>query len=295
MWDWMSTTTADSETLDRVRQSPILNFEHTTRHNKLLRSEAEYQGVKFTINGFQPQKVWIRFSPHKLYNSIFGFVNKRGEPMNHDTFTPAKLEYVLDWLADTFAIDPCTCTTHHIEFGVNLRGLVIPTRTIIENLIAYGLQGKQFNIMEVVNAGMGRKLLFSQYLLKLYDKALQNGIEYEIFRFEYKALKMQNVEYIFGRNTRLIDFLEPTFWIRCKDKLLSVLDCCIFDDDYDVDHKNLPIWRNSRECGAMSSSNRSRQKKAFDQFIEQHGKLHIKQTLTEAIENEVRAMLDGYV
>lgn len=214
--------------------------------------------------------------------------------MNHDTFTPTKLEYILVWLDDMFAIRPQHCYLHHLEFGVNLQGLPIPTRRILESLIAYGHQGRQFNNMEVIGVGLGRELSFAQYRLKLYDKALQNGIVYDIFRLEYKASKMKAVEDIFGKHTRLLDLLEPTFWVKCRDRLLKVVDFCIFDDEFgDIKHDKLTTWRNTREWEAMSSTNRSRQRNKFEEFIQQHGTLHIKQTLKAAIENEVREMLAG--
>lgn len=293
MWDWTSIATTHSETWDMVTRSQLLDFEDKVRYGEVLSSTAKFMGIEFTAYP-QAKKLWIRFSPHKLYNTIFKRVNRRGEPMNHDTFTLAKLEHIFRWLEETFEIRPEHCYLHHLEFGVNLRGLTIPTKQILDSLIAYSFKGRQFNDMSVVGNGRGLDLSFTQYRIKLYDKGLQNELLDDTFRFEYKAFKMKVVEDIFGKHARLLDLLEPTFWIRCKDRLLKTLDCCVFDDEFgDIKLEKLTKWRNQREWSTMSPTNRSREKKAFESFIQDYGVLHIKQAIRTGIEAEVQNMLGG--
>jgi len=257
----------------------------------------EYKGIEFALSANGGIK--MSFSPHKLYNELNGVVNRVGKAMNHDRFTPDKLIDVFDWLTDNFALGLDNCYLHQIEFGVNLPDLGIETSKILDYIISY--KGKRSKEMETKGLGRGEKFVFGKYcVIKIYDKALQNGLFGSILRFEFKAKKIQPVEPIFGKHPVLSDLLLPHIWLQCGKKLLSTLDLCIFNDDFDngltvAQRAKLAQWRNPKVWEAMKADKRCKQKKAFEKFIGAYGKLHIKQTLKAAIENEVREMLDGYV
>lgn len=148
--------------------------------------------------------------------------------------------------------------------------------------------------MEVCGIGNGRVVKFSQYELKFYNKALQNRLHANILRIEYKARKMQAVRKIFGQQPILTDLLNTQLLSLCKNELQSVIDYCMFDDEFPSDTPNneaLTKWRNPREWAAMSPTNRSRDRKKFDLLIEQHGMLKIKQLVKLAIEKEFEAIM----
>lgn len=295
MWDWISVSTDNEETWAKVIDSPLLDFQLILRHGELLISKAEYQGIKFELRE-RRRETWIRFSPHKLYNLLHNELNRAGQPMNQDTFTPSKLKCVFRLLEQHFAVKPNLCHVHHIEFGVNLYDLNVSTSTILDSLMVYGW--KPFNIMETKGSGNGRQIVAAQYRLKIYDKGLQNLLPYEILRFEFKARKMQSVEKIFPNHPRLSDLLEPSLWWKCKDKLLAIAGQCIFKDEFGADLTDKHIvklanWENPLKWKHMPTHSRCRNKKTFEELIQLYGKHKIKQAIKDGIEREVSKMLAG--
>ena len=291
MFDWLSISTNDPDTWERITNVSFLEFEDTIRHGELLFGKAADMGVNSKLQ-YRKNMVRLGFSPHKLYNGLHGVVNPNGMPMNHDTFTPQALSWVFEWLHREFALNPANCQLHHVEFGVNLWGLPVPTEKILNSLIAYAYKGKQIKDMEVSGIGDGRVVKFSQYELKFYDKSLQNLLPYSILRIEYKARKMQPVQKIFGEYPVLSDLLNPILWVKCRNRLRSVIEYCIFDDEFPFEQdRNLVTWRNPREWSAMNSTKRSRNQRKLDNLVQKKGKLKIKEKLLLAVEKECDKML----
>lgn len=290
MFDWLSISTRDPDTWNSLSNS-LLEFDKTSTHGELLFSEALYKGIKI-VRYYRSNTVRLSFSPHKLFNELHKIVNPKGTVMNHDRFTPQALNWVFGWLNREFAVNPKNCRLHHIEFGFNLRELPISTSKILDCLIAYAYKGIQTGDMPVIGQGNGRQFMFTQYTLKFYDKSLQNFLPFDILRIEFKARKMQAVQSIFGKYPILIDLLNPAHWLKCKERLLTVIDYCVFDDQFLFEQdENLAKWRNPRVWKNMSSLKRSRDRKKFDQLIEKQGQLKIKQILKEAVEVEFVKML----
>src|SRR5690606_10844943 len=99
------------------------------------RQDGYFHNLRIQIH----QKGFIKLtgSLHTFYNALNGNVNVRGVPMNHDTFTPQKLQSVIEYLHSEFEIDPTTVYIRQIEFGVNLANLPFATKDIIDRLIIY--------------------------------------------------------------------------------------------------------------------------------------------------------------
>lgn len=108
MYDWLRISTKNSETWDCIKEHPLLQFYKTIRHGEILYDKARYKHIDIELK-YPSKAVWLGFSPHKLYNELHQTVNASGIAMNHDTFTPAALGWVLEWLKSTFAIQPETC------------------------------------------------------------------------------------------------------------------------------------------------------------------------------------------
>src|SRR5690606_22014593 len=157
--------------------------------------------------------------------------NRVGKAMNHDLFTPNKLNYVFDWLNTNLAIRPEQCYIRQLEIGVNLTDLGIDTNTILDSVISY--KGKRSSEMRMVGAGRGEEFVFGNYCrVKIYNKALQNGLPESILRFEYKAKKVQPLVPILGKHPTLSDLLNQHNWLRCEKKLLETAKLCVFNDEF---------------------------------------------------------------
>lgn len=293
MFDWMSISTNDPNTWDRIHNHDMLEFDDLIRHGEMISSKTKYKDIRIEL-WYRSRTVKLGFSPHKLYNDLHRIVNYAGIAMNHDTFTPEALTWVFKWLRERFAVHPENCRLHHIEFGVNLSKLSILTKKILDSLIVYAYAGKQAGDMPVKGVGYGRVFEFAQYKLKFYDKALQNMLAYNILRIEYKAKKIQAVKGIFGTHPFLSELLNPDLWIRCKNRIIAVTDYCIFDDEFGNHiHDRVEKWKNPREWKEMSSAQRSRERKRFEDFINQHGQMKIKKMIQHHIEEEVEKMLSS--
>ncbi|RQP15982.1 MAG: hypothetical protein EAS52_13250 [Parapedobacter sp.] len=304
MWDGLTASLRDDEAWNRISNSLILDFDDTIRYGELLFSKADYdKQIRFTLN-HKRKEVHLSFSPHKLYNALHGVANYSGRAMNHDTFTPSKLKWVFRWLEETFSIMAEKCILHSLEFGCNLTDLDIQTEFVLSKLIVY--KNKRFNEMrELVGLGNGFDVEFGQFRLKIYDKALQNRLQYSILRIELKAIKGQAIKNIFGKTAYLSDLVNTHYWLLCRDKLLQTLHFCLFDDVFDIellDSQQIELlrWRNSKtwenpkgdiDKPRLTGKQRQRAKEKFDAFILQNGRYKIKQAIHQNIEKEITKML----
>ncbi|WP_099367304.1 hypothetical protein [Sphingobacterium sp. 1.A.4] len=255
------------------------------------RQDGQFHNLKIQIH----HNYFIRLagSLHTFYNALKDHVNIRGIPMNHDTFTPEKLQSVIGYLHSEFEIDPKDVSIHQIEFGVNLANLPFATEDIIDRLIVYNKY--PFDRMKNIQGiGYGRESCLTQYRIKAYDKSLQNGLKDNIFRFEYSAKKMQS---IFDKQIIYLSGLsDHNIWERLGERLLKAWDDCIFIDEIDIqklskseqiqikDFKNPRIWE------GYSYKQRSYRKKQFNRLMSQHGQLQIKQQIRNAINHELDKM-----
>ena len=126
------------------------------------------------------QRIYINMkgSFHKFYN--------QGEH-NHNDFTFSDFVDVVIQLYQFFHIDPFKINLNNIEFGVNVQTSFDPA-DFLNSLLLYRTtipevtRDRNTHIVEFVN---------QQYILKIYNKGLQYGLNRWILRFEVKFIKMQ--------------------------------------------------------------------------------------------------------
>lgn len=301
MFDWLSISTDMLHTSQAIvaffNDKNITLEKKISQYGELLEHEkqsGEYKGIKFSI---WPKRTKIYFSPHKLYNEINGIRNHRHQAMNHDTFTYEKLCFIIDWLRTNFSVQPEECFLHQIEFGFNLTDLDIDTSCILDFLIGY--KGKRFSPINVIGRGRGEQIIYNDYYrIKLYDKALQNDINYSILRVEFKAKKMQPLSGIFDKRPTLSLLLVPGVWQLCKDFLLKHIDLCLIGDKFEIamsDTKKLKLsyWSSPIEWSKMRADTRCKQKRKFEKFINQNGTLQVKSRIVNAVHLEFNKMIQN--
>jgi hypothetical protein len=150
----------------------------------------EHKGQKYYLkvnatkyNGLN-EGVEIKGSFHKLYTG--------GE--NYSKYYWLQFIETITKLCKIFGVPPSSIHIINLELGFNL---TIPAywrtsaKDIIRNILTYkGGTFKERTDIDHKDDGYYLQFSLHQYLLKLYDKAMQNGLKHEsIFRYEIKVLK----------------------------------------------------------------------------------------------------------
>lgn len=167
--------------------------------------------------------IYIKGSIHTLHNMLHG----KGE-QNYNNFTYDQLQYMLQYLANTFGIDLSRARIENLEYGVNIE-VPIPSEQIVKDHLIFFDGQSAYRDYEYCGKGQFKEWEFSEYLIKVYAKSLQYKLDEHILRFEKK--KKTNRELAKFGITHLIHLLD-------KDKLLALRDDLIqtFDNTLIVDH-----------------------------------------------------------
>lgn len=158
----------------------------TNRHgNKVTPSKnANYRGLEFKI--YDTGTVTLSGSLHKYWN---------GGAHNYNDFNSEAFLGVLKDLNTKFGIEPANCILKCLEIGINIVP-PIPTNHILDYCFLH--KTKPFEYQKNSNEGKYKQVQHSQYIIKIYNKALHYQRDYleisnEIMRFEIKYTKMQKL------------------------------------------------------------------------------------------------------
>ena len=210
--------------------------------------------------------IGMRGSLHMYYN---------GGTHNFDNFTFSKLNSTINRLQNDFGIDPFKTVLNNIEFGVNI---IIPfdVNRFIESLVVY--KSDQFNL-ERKPGMLSATVKNSQYIVKIYNKGLQNNLPENLLRFEIKVVRMAKIDK-YGISV-LQDLTNYNKLCGVKELLLATFDSIIYCDEV-IDTSNLSqtdaelirngsnhrFWSNHyKEAG----SNASKKVRRYRKLINEHG------------------------
>jgi len=207
----------------------------------------------------------VNGSLHKYYNC--------GEH-NADQFTFSKLMQSVDSITDLIGIEAKRCTIHGLEIGVNIELPYSPIR-VLKNVISY--RSKPFILINKRNARIGLQCVWSQYSIKLYDKAVQSGTDCgNVLRFEVSVDKMQ-VLAKYGVNT-LADLQERTKIFPLINVLKDALTGIVWNDTTvnrnrltDRELKRWLYYTNPLSWQAMGKFQRSRANKTWSILLSKYG------------------------
>src|ERR1017187_2672355 len=158
--------------------------------------------------------VTLSGSLHKLYNLVF----TDNDYTNFTDFSFSQLVKAVQFITDTFEINPFTAVIRSIEFGVN----VTPSAKSINLILAARTLKNKFPIKEYEEHL--KRFRFQQYTVKIYDKAAQYRkegfiIEAEILRLEVHVDKMVFLAEYGIRH--LVDILSQKRLSRLYEPLLD--------------------------------------------------------------------------
>jgi hypothetical protein len=194
--------------------------------NKVTPSKnASYKGLEFKI--YDTGTITLSGSLHKYRND---------GAHNYKDFNNEAVLFVLSDLNTKFDIDPSKCILKCLEIGINITPPV-PTNEILDNCLLH--KTKPFEYQKNSDEGKYKQVQHSQYIIKIYNKALHYKskgfkVRNEIMRFEIKYTKMQklNEKGIFSLQD-LINYGLQNF----KDIVLNEWQNVLFyDNTIQIDH-----------------------------------------------------------
>jgi hypothetical protein len=154
----------------------ILEFEEVTNMNTGVVNRkviAKYKGLTFIV--FIEGKAFMHGSLHKFWNDGHH---------NHDQFTEIKFQKMLEVLQDELCIYPHNIRIQQLEFGLNIAPPV-DSNDILQCCIRH--KNKEFNV-DRNTSKFFKQVEHNKYLLKIYNKAIQYGLQYENLRIEMKYM-----------------------------------------------------------------------------------------------------------
>ena len=178
---------------------------------------AFYNGLEFRI--YNTGTITIAGSLHKYWNS---------GAHNYNDFNFLAFVEVVNDLKNKFGINPQTAILKCLEVGVNITP-TIPTNEFLDYCFLH--KTKPFEYQKNSSEGKYKQVQHSQYIVKLYNKALHYcnkfDINFEILRFEIKYTKMEKLNKLGIYN--LLD-LQKFGLINFKNELITEFNNILFFD-----------------------------------------------------------------
>jgi hypothetical protein len=211
---------------------------HTNEGNyiKQIPRIANYKGLRFII--YDNGKMYFLGSLHKFYNDGLH---------NYNDFNSEAYQEVLKCLEKDFKLLPIHLRIQTLEYGLNF---IPPIATDL--ILKHCLVHKRQNIIDSIpNAnGKYKQAKHQKYILKLYNKAKQYGLSFELMRIEIKQTNWS--EYVKMGIATLEDFnfFNKVYLIN---KLIKNWDSVIFYDPTisrkhkQPDYSNILYWDNLNE------------------------------------------------
>ena len=170
---------------------------------------AQYRGLTFKVKG---NIVQLKFSPHKYFE---------GGKTNFRDFQLKNIQDVIFELSATFEFDPEKSVLNFIEIGVNVKTDIDPNK-LIDCFICY--KNIPFEHLKVKNKGYGRICSTQQFDIKVYNKSLQNDLEYHLLRFEVKVKRMRFLERYGIKSLTIADLTKLNIYTNLKTMILDVFN-----------------------------------------------------------------------
>ncbi|MEM6320640.1 MAG: hypothetical protein AAF960_23425 [Bacteroidota bacterium] len=166
---------------------------------------------------WQPSDKWRLTVEGSIHNYFHG--------SNHTNFTFKNCCDAFDQLADSLGIALERFKIHYLEFGVNVR-VELPPSKYYDDFILYQSQPFEgINYAPLSEKTLrGRQCQNSNIIIKVYDKGHQKGLDYHLLRFEIKALRMRYVQRKTGINRPFIltDLKDKEVYLKLGKALVKV-------------------------------------------------------------------------
>lgn len=190
--------------VQKLLKSKVLDFKSTISKTTGEINEsvfiAKYHFCEITIQTIKeegkPERTHVFFigSIHKMWNELNGIKapnydeKKLYKGFNGNQFTLNDIVEVRTHLECLFDCKASQMIFQNIEFGVNI---ILDYNPI---LFIKGLLYRQNIMFEFSHCGNTSKVIYCNYLLKIYSKSYQYGMAENVIRIELKTLKMDGLK-----------------------------------------------------------------------------------------------------
>lgn len=257
---------------------------HTQRHG-YIKQTANINGLVIDyIENINTKSNYFELSGslHKYYHN----------GINNNDFDLNELSSSIESVCSLLGIAPNQTKVHRLEFGVNV-ATNYSTNDVLDSIICY--MGKPYELREFNGNGYFKRFALSQYDVKIYNKALQYGLNTNILRFEIKVNRM---DYLLKKGVQIVsiaDLLNPLINQQLRTQLnntfanLLFIDyrinpkdiCSTRDRNVILEGSNPTFWNKYRK----NHSAKGYQKKVerFKQLVLHHSQSDLKKEINELI------------
>jgi hypothetical protein len=238
---------------------------------------------------------YVKNSIHKLYNELNG-----EEAHNHNDFSYSALCETISDL-DTKLIDLRKTRLTQLEFGLNIK-LPVPAENIIKhNIVLHKL--KLHSHYEKFNGkGEYKQFDYSNYYLKIYDKAKHFKLTENIIRIELKYKNSKGFNALGIHNIH--DLKSKVLLQNLFNDLLKRFDELTIVDDIPHDSKMTSKEKNklntylsynywNKYADRLIRNNKSKDKIAFESLLIKHDLLKTKQFLRISLIEKFNELLNN--
>ncbi|MCH3883473.1 hypothetical protein [Tenacibaculum aquimarinum] len=239
------------------------------------------------------KSVYLKNSLHKMANYI-----EHEEDHNYNDFGYKRLCDTIDYL-NRKVIDSYSARLTQLEFGLNIN-TPIPAENIIENNILFH-KHKLHNVDTNFNGkGKYKQFEYSNFYIKIYDKAKQYKLDTNILRFEikYKGAKGINALGIYNllnlKDKVVLKLLFKHLLKRFDEHTIidEITDKVSKKDKKDlINYLSFNYWVNLSK--RENRNLKVKHKKRFNALLEKNNLLHTKNLLRKSLIKRFETLLDN--
>lgn len=284
--------------LDKENFEKNLSINHNidlhVPYNVFTSELAEYPKVGRLLNlevRISPKEATVKGSIHKFLNSYLD-----GEEHNHNDFDIRDLKFALEELINSLDIHPERTSITNLEFGFNIEVDEDPKTIIMHDLQMFNFRdhNRKDNFS---GRGDYKEFQITDYIVKVYNKSKQYGLDKNILRIELKFTNARVLNRLGIFNLNDINKTETlkllfNFFMETFNKLHIV-------DDFS-ECKNIPVKVKNRLHiltnpnfwnKARSSRMKETLKREYNRLIKKYNLDRKKGVLGEKIQSKYTEMM----
>lgn len=236
---------------------------------------------------------YVRASLHKFNNIIKG----KGK-QNHNDFSYSDLCFVIDYLCENI-VDLKTADITQLEFGLNINTDIPAEYIIRDNILMHNLKTHNHN-KRFKGKGEYKQFDYTNYYIKIYDKAKQFNRYENILRFEIKFIRKAefnklNIKHIEDLKTK--SNLESLFGYLIKRyEQLTIIDLLDKSRIEEKDYALIELYSNERFWSNIPREKRNQKtsyKKNFNRLLEKYNLLTTKQNIHNLLVSKFQYLINN--
>lgn len=243
--------------------------------------KATFQGMEVIVTS---KHGYLKGSIHKAYSEL-----TTGENKNHSDFTYSRLCEAIDFVTGKVVdIDKVRIT--QLEFGLNIKSH-IPAQVIVRRNVFMHKVKSHSHHRKFDGKGELKQFDYTNYCIKIYDKALQYELASNLLRFEVKFTKSKDLQQLGVYN--LPDLKDKLVLRKLFLQLLKRFDEMTIVDSYcdkEISPEDLALLCNynnpmywARLIEGKNYQTKMRHERKYKELLEKYSLLKTKRELRELL------------